>query len=98
MINKRSSLMSTGWLIIGIVMIVAGIYLVFIANSLHTETNLLNEYSSNEEDYSTINEIANRISVSVLFLIIASLIIIAIGVIMCVEWILFSKFIKKYSE
>ena len=96
--NNKRSLTSKGWLIIGIVLIATGIYLIFIANSLYNESELLKEYSGNEVNHQMINGVANRISVSFLFLAITSLIIIAIGVIMCIEWILFSKFLKRYME
>ena len=98
MIKKKNSMMSKGWLIVGIVMIVAGLYLVFIANSLYSESNLIKGYSDNNAEYLLIKEATNRILVSVLFLVITSLIIIAIGAIMCVEWVSFSKFIRKYAD
>jgi len=98
MTKNKLSITSKGWLIIGIVLIITGVYLLFIANSLHNESELLLEYSVNEVNYQNINDVANRISVSFLFLAIASLIIIAIGAIMCIEWILFSKFLKSYMK
>ena len=77
---------------------VTGVYILLTANSLNNESELLREYSVNEANYQNIKNVANRISVSFLFLAITSLIIIAIGSIMCIEWILFSKFLKSYMK
>ena len=98
MTNKRSSFISKGWLIIGIVMLVAGFYLIFIANSLYYDVNQLEEYSNQETYNSMIEEVTRHVSVNAFFLVLISLIIIVIGAIMCVEWALFSKFMQRYTE
>ena len=96
MTKNKLSITSKGWLIVGLVLMVTGFYILVTANSLNNESELLREYSVNEVNYQNINDVANRISVSFLFLAIASLIIIVIGAIMCIEWILFSKFLKSW--
>ena len=98
MIIKGNSLLSKGWLIIGIVLILTGTYLIYITDSLYYATNQLDEYPNNGAEYKLIKDATNRVSLNALFLIITSLIILAIGVIMCLEWILFSKFLQRYSE
>lgn len=98
MANKRFSFISKGWLIIGIVMLIAGFYLIFIANSLYYDVNQLEEYSNQETYNSMIEEVTRHVSVNAFFLVLISLIIIVIGAIMCVEWALFSKFMQRYSE
>jgi hypothetical protein len=98
MLNSKYSIMSKGWLIIGITIIVIGCSIIFLSNSLFNESNILEEYLNNEDYSEIIQEVVYHLSLNALFLVIASLIIISIGVIMCVEWILFSRFIKKYKE
>ena len=74
MIKKRSSIVSKGWLIIGVVLLVTGICQLFIANSLYDESNNLekisNEYNGN------IKDIQDHIETNARFLVIASFIII----------------------
>jgi uncharacterized membrane protein YiaA len=96
--DKKRSIMSKGWLIVGIVLFLIGIYLIFLAISLFSESYLIREGISNGENYKIIIESANNISVNALFLTITSLIIMAIGIIMCLEWISFSKFLKDQTE
>ena len=98
MINKRRSIISTGWLIIGIVMLITGASMIFLANSFQYELNQLEEYTTSDTNNAIIKEISNHISTNIRFLVIASLVVIVIGIIMCVEWVSFSKFIKKYME
>lgn len=96
--DKKHSIMSKGWLIVGAVLLLIGIYLMFLANSLFSESNIIRESIDNGENYKIIIESANHISVNTLFLIMTSLIIIAIGIIMCIEWFSFSKFLKDQIE
>lgn len=96
--DKKRSIMSKGWLIVGIVLFLISIYLIFLAISLFSESYLIREGINNGENYKIIIESANNISVNALFLTITSLIIMAIGIIMCVEWISFSKFLKDQTE
>jgi uncharacterized membrane protein YdbT with pleckstrin-like domain len=96
--NKKRSIMSKGWLIIGLVMLITGSGLIFLANSLLYESNQIQEYIINEENNENIEEVANHISINARFLVIASLIIIIVGIIMCVEWISFSKFLNEYMK
>jgi hypothetical protein len=77
MTNKNKSIISKGWLIIGIVIILTGVYQIIIKSSLNTY---------------------NNISMIELFFTASSLIIIIIGIIMTIEWIRFSKFLKKYTK
>ena len=98
MTNKRNSIMSKGWLIIGVVMLITGACLFFLANSLYYESNQLEDYINNGSYDETIKEVANHISTYSRFLVIASLVVIIIGAIMCMEWILFSKFLQRYKE
>jgi hypothetical protein len=94
MTNKKISILSKGWLIIGIVLLFTGNYMIILANSLYSDSSLIDIYASSE----IIEKLTNHISMSVLFLIITSIIIIIIGIIMCVEWISFSKFLKRNLE
>jgi len=97
--NNRNSIMSKGWLIIGIVLLLTGSYLVFITNSLYFESNqLARSYPNDEEQNSIINDVINRISLDAFFLTVTSIIIITVGAIMCLEWFLFSKFLKEYNN
>ena len=97
--NNQHSIMSKGWLIIGIVLILTGSYLVFITNSLYYESNQLARYYPNDEaENSIIDDVINRISLDAFFLTITSIIIITVGAIMCLEWFLFSKFLKVYND
>ena len=50
MSNNQHSIMSKGWLIIGIVLILTGSYLVFITNSLYYESNQLARYPNDETE------------------------------------------------
>ena len=72
MAKKYSSIMSKGWLIIGIVLLLTGIYLIFLANSLFYESDQIRESLNNGENYTIITEAANHISVNALFLTIVS--------------------------
>ena len=97
--NNQNSIMSKGWLIIGIVLLLTGSYLVFITNSLYFESNqLARSYPHGEEENSIIDEVINRISLDAFFLTITSIIIITVGAVMCLEWFLFSKFLKQYNK
>ena len=58
MANKQNSTMSKGWLIIGIVLILAGMYLIFLSNSLFFESDQIRNSISNGEDYSVVTEAA----------------------------------------
>jgi hypothetical protein len=99
MSNNQNSLMSKGWLIIGIVLLLTGSYLVFITNSLYFESNqLARSFPNNEDENSIINDVISRISLDAFFLTITSIIIITVGAIMCLEWFLFSKFLQKFSD
>jgi hypothetical protein len=81
MANKKQSIMSKGWLIIGLVVILTGLYQIIITNSLNT-----------------IDGANTSNSVIIVFLTITSVIIMIIGLIMTVEWVRFSKFLKQYTE
>ena len=97
--NNRNSIMSKGWLIIGIVLLLTGSYLVFITNSLYYESNqLARNYPIDKAENQIIDEVINRISLDAFFLTITSIIIITVGTIMCLEWFLFSKFLKQYNK
>ena len=71
--NKRNSIISKGWLIIGLVLLLTGSYLVYITNSLYYESNQLESYPADEVEYKMIEEVANQISIKALFLTITSL-------------------------
>jgi uncharacterized membrane protein len=88
MINKSNSLISKGWLIIGIVLLVTGFYQLFIVNSLFYESAQLEN----------IGKVQDNIKLFGWFLIISSFIIIIIGVIMIVECIQFSRFLKRFAN
>ena len=88
--ENKHSITTKGWLIIGILLIIIGTTFIYIANSLHSEYNQLNQEAT--------REIAINISMEALYIGIASIIIIVIGTIMCIEWYMFSKLIKKYAE
>jgi hypothetical protein len=90
--------MSKGWLIIGVVMLLAGIYLIFLANSLYYESNQIKEYTIQGANSALINKAASHISINATLLLIISFIILIIGIIMCIEWISFSRFLKKHME
>ena len=98
MSNNQHSIMSKGWLIIGIVLILTGSYLVFITNSLYYESNQLARYPNDETENTIIDDVINRITLDAFFLTITSIIIITVGAIMCLEWFLFSKFLKVYND
>ena len=96
--NNQHSIMSKGWLIIGIVLILTGSYLVFITNSLYYESNQLAGYPNDETENTIIDDVITRITLDAFFLTITSIIIITVGAIMCLEWFLFSKFLKVYND
>ena len=98
MSNNQHSIMSKGWLIIGLVLILTGSYLVFITNSLYYESNQLARYTNDDAENKIINDVINRITLDAFFLTITSIIIITVGAIMCLEWFLFSKFLKVYND
>ena len=96
--NKSNSVISKGWLIIGIVMLIIGSCLLLIANSLFYESNQLKNYISNESLNGSIEKIQENINLYGRFLIITSIITIIIGAIMIIECILFSKFLKRFLD
>ena len=98
MLNSKYSIMSTGWLIIGISIIVIGISLIFLSNSLFSEANIIEEYLNNEGYNDILQVVFYHVSLNALFLLIIALIIIIIGVIMCIEWFSFTRFIEKHKE
>jgi hypothetical protein len=66
---------------------------------LYYESNqLARNYPLDKEENSIIDEVINRISLDAFFLTVTSIIIITVGAIMCLEWFLFSKFIKEYNN
>ena len=67
MVNKKRSIMSKGWLIIGIVMLITGSGLIFLANSLYYESNQLENYNTNGEYNDMINEVSDHISTNARF-------------------------------
>jgi len=97
MINKNSSFMSKGWLIIGVVMLIIGFCLLFLVNSLFYESYQLESYISNEAS-NGIRKIQENINMYGRFLLITSFIIIIIGGIMIIECILFSKFLHRFVD
>lgn len=96
--SKKNSIVSKGWFIIGIVLIVTGLYLIFLSNSFYTEANQLEQYSEDTTNNIKLIDIANNLSFNAILLAIASIIIITIGMTMCIEWISFSRFLKKISK
>ncbi len=90
--------MSKGWLIIGLVLIITGSCLLFLANSLFYDSNQLERHISNEVFNGEMRKIQERFELNGRFLVVASLIIIIIGVIMSMEWLLFSKFLKRFAK
>ena len=98
MANKSNSVISKGWLIIGIVMLIIGVCLLFLANSLYYESDQLESYISNPTSDGNIIKILENIRVYGRFLVITSFITIIIGGIIIIECILFSKFLKRFMD
>jgi len=98
MITKSNSVISKGWMIIGVVMIIIGSCLLLIANSLFYESNQLETYISNEVSDGNIKKIQENIEMYGRFLVITSFITIIIGGIMIIECILFSKFLTRFVD
>ena len=98
MINKSSSVISKGWLIIGIVMLIIGFCLLFLANSLYYESDQLEGYTSNPVTDGNIMKILENIRMYGRFLVITSFVSIIIGGIIIIECILFSKFLKRFKD
>ena len=98
MANKSNSVISKGWLIIGIVMLIIGVCLLFLANSLYYESDQLESYISNPTSDGNIIKILENIRVYGRFLVITSFISIIIGGIIILECILFSKFLKRFVD
>ena len=98
MINKSSSVISKGWLIIGVVMLIIGSCLLFLANSLYYESDQLESYINNASSDGNIMKIIENIRMYGRFLVITSFISIIIGGIIIIECILFSKFLKRFMD
>ena len=98
MFNSKYSIMTKGWLIIGITLLIAGCSLIYLSFSLFNESGTLEKYLNDDGFSEIVQEVVYHVSINALFLLIVSLIIICIGVIMCIEWFLFSRFIKKYRD
>ena len=97
-ITKSNSVISKGWMIIGVVMTIIGCCLLFIANSLFYESSQLGSYIINEAINGNIKKIQENIEINGRFLVITSFITITIGAIMIIECILFSKLLKRFLD
>ena len=73
MINNNSSIISKGWLIIGVVLVLTGTCLLFLANSLFYESNQLDSYINGDIFNGNIKQIQNHFETNGRFLIISSL-------------------------